>query len=108
VVVVDANHLIHLISGSQGHTGPLVEFWGWSWTGKGSHAAVLVNAMANWDGELGWRIGMANWDGELGWRLGRGRGSDSIHQSWRQADPERVRSDTNGPRGPGMPTGLAI
>lgn len=61
VVVVDAYHLIHLISGSQGHTGPLVEFWGWSWTGKGSHAAVLVNAMANWDGELGWRLGMAAW-----------------------------------------------
>jgi hypothetical protein len=26
VVVVDANHLIHLISRIQGHTGPLVEF----------------------------------------------------------------------------------
>ena len=52
VVVVDAYHLIHPISGSQGHTGPLVEFWGWSWTGKGSHAAGLVNAMANWDGGL--------------------------------------------------------
>ena len=52
VVVVDAYHLIHLISRSQGHTGPLVEFWGWSWTGKGSHAAGLVNAMANWIGGL--------------------------------------------------------
>ena len=53
VVVVDANHLIHPIFRSQGHTGPLVEFWGWSRTGKRSHAAVLVNDMAAWDGGLG-------------------------------------------------------
>jgi hypothetical protein len=53
VVIVDANHLIHPISRSQGHTGPLVEFWGWSWTGKRSHAAVLVKDMAAWDGGLG-------------------------------------------------------
>ena len=53
VVVVDAYDLIHGISRSQGHTGPLVEFWGWSRTGKGSHAAGMVNAMADWDGGLG-------------------------------------------------------
>jgi len=53
VVVVDANHLIHLLSRRQGHAGPLVQFWGRSRTGKRSHAEGLVNDMADWDGGFG-------------------------------------------------------
>ena len=46
--------------------------------------------------------------GGLGWRIGRGRGLASIHQSWPQADLGRVCFDTDGPLGPGMPTGFAV
>ena len=49
VVVVDANHLIQVISSIQADAGSLVEFCGWSRTGKRSHGAGLGNDMAAWE-----------------------------------------------------------